>query len=506
MVASARIRALAVRSALALGAAALAAPAAAAQVPTTSQPVPGAGQFATVRGLAIDSLHAAPLVGALIRVDGTTKESVTDQYGEYHIDSIPPGSYRLVAMHPLLDTLGISLVTPNFTLEAGKREILDIAVPSSERLVTILCPAARLTLGPAALIGFVREADTQAPAAGAKASLLWYESDPLGLRQTPRVRESIVGEDGRYRICGIPGTMSGKLQVFKNGISTGEVPVEVTDGFLALRSMSIGMHAEVVAVVPNAPTVAADTGKKPGGYRTGATNTAKPPVRVVRGRARVTGKVVNKGGQPIAGARVGLQGTTAVTTTNTRGEFTLDSLPSGTQTVEVRKLGFEMTEQPVELSQAQPASVAVTMSDFVPTLEPMRVTAQVERGLQDVGFSLRKRTGMGRYLEGDQIPKTQQFTDALRVVPGLRITPQGNYNIVESTRDPMGGCVMFYVDGTPWQQQFPGDLDSYVRPEEVAAIEVYNASNVPAQFTTAGQSSCTTIVVWTERRINRKRN
>jgi hypothetical protein len=487
------------RAAVAILALVLAGRPAAAQLPVQAQAVPGEGQFASVRGIVTDSLHATPLVRAVVRIDGLTKEALTDENGEYSIDSIPPGAHKMLVLHQLLDTLGIALVTPSITLTAGKREIVDMAVPSSQRLVGLLCPAARLQLGPAALVGFVREADSEAPAEGSRVSLLWYESDPLGLRKTPRVRESVVGADGRYRICGIPGEMSGgKLQVFKNGVSTGEVPVEVTDGYLALRSMSIGLHAEV-AVVP----AQADTNPKTAGDTSRA---ATPTRRVLRGRARVTGRVLGKGGAPVPGARVGIQGTSAVAITRANGEFTLDSLPSGTQTVEVRKLGYQLAEEPVELSALTPASVTVSMTAFVPTLEPMRVTATRERGLQDVGFAMRQRSGMGHYLEGDQIPKTQQVTDALRVIPGLRVQPSGNANVVTSSRDPNGGCVTFFVDGTPWQQQFPGDLDSYVRSDEIAAIEVYNSSTVPAQFTSGGRSNCTTIVLWTERRINRKRN
>ncbi|HEX6052211.1 MAG TPA: hypothetical protein VFZ21_23260, partial [Gemmatimonadaceae bacterium] len=63
----------------------------------------------------------------------------------------------------------------------------------------------------------------------------------------------------------------------------------------------------------------------------------------------------------------------------------------------------------------------------------------------------------------------------------------------------------FYVDGTMWVQQFPGDLDSFVRADEIAAMEVYNPSSVPAQFTQAGRGNCTTVVMWTERRVNRKK-
>jgi hypothetical protein len=471
--------------------AALASARAGAQNPTPAS-APGAG-IATLRGVVTDSLHETLLRGALVRVDNGIRESITDSVGHYRIDSVPTGMHRLVVIHPLLDTLGISLVTPPLTLAAGEEREIDLAVPSGETLVSLLCPAARRALGPAALVGFVRDADTEAPAQGAKVSLLWYESDPLGFKKTPRVREQQIGPDGRYRICGLPPAMTGKLQVFRSGVQTGEVPVELggTSGasqWLAMRSMSISSTSQVVASAPN------DTGAK---------------TRVIRGRSRVTGRVLNKYGQPIVGARVELQNTGSATKTRTNGDFTLDSLPSGTQTLEVRQLGFAPTEVAVELSAANPQSVTVKMGDYVPVLNEMRVTAQREHGLSDVGFSDRKRSGMGYYLDSDQLKtrQTTQFSDMLRTVPGIRVQPSGDgsTNVITSSRDPTGGCVTFYVDGAPWQQMTPGDLDTYVRPDEVAALEVYNGATTPAQFQQAGMSGCTTVVIWTERRISRKR-
>ena len=465
---------------------------AAAQIPTPPATATPAG-VATIRGSVLDSLHDTLLRGALVRIENTTREAFTDSLGAYRIDSVPTGMQRLIVIHPLLDTLGISLVTPPLNFAAGETRIIELSVPSGETLVSLFCPAARRTLGPAALVGFVRDADSEGAAKGAKVSLLYYESDPLGIKKTPRVREQQIGPDGRYRICGLPATMSGKLQVFRNGVQTGEVPVELggsgnSDQLLAMRSMSISSSVQVVAAAPN------DTGAK------------KPAL--VRGQARVSGRVLNKYGQPIVGARVELQNTGSATKTRANGEFSLDSLPSGTQTLEVRQLGFSPTEVAVELSTGTPQSVTVKMADYVPVLSEMRVTAQRERGLNDVGFADRKKSGMGYYLDADAIKmrQTTQFSDMLRTVPGIRVQPGGNgTNIVTSSRDPTGGCVTFYVDGAPWQQMTPGDLDTYVRPEEVAALEVYNGSTTPAQFQQAGQSGCTTVVIWTERRINRKR-
>ena len=467
--------------------AALGAVIASAQTPAPAAP---AG-VASLRGIVTDSLHEIPLRGALVRVENTTRESVTDSLGRYRIDSVSAGQHRLLVIHPLLDTLGISLVTQPMSFAAGDDKEIFLSVPGNETLVSLLCTAARRALGPAALVGFVRDADTEAAAQGAKVSLLWYESDPLGFKKTPRVREQQIGPDGRYRICGLPETMNGKLQVFRGGVQTGEVPVELggTSGsnLLAMRSMSISSTSQVVA------SASTDTGAK---------------TAIVRGRSRVTGKILNKYGQPIVGARVELQNTGAATKTRANGDFTLDSLPSGTQTLEIRQLGFAPTEVAVELSAANPQNVTVKMTDYVPVLSEMRVTANREHGLSDVGFADRKKSGMGYYLDADQLKtrQTVQFSDMLRTVPGVRVQPGGNgTNVITSSRNPTGGCVTFYVDGAPWQQMTPGDLDTYVRPEEVAALEVYNGSTTPAQFQQPGLTGCTTVVIWTERRINRKR-
>ena len=48
-----------------------------------------------------------------------------------------------------------------------------------------------------------------------------------------------------------------------------------------------------------------------------------------------------------------------------------------------------------------------------------------------------------------------------------------------------------------------GDIDEFVRPDEVRAIEIYNPESTPPQFETGGQTSCVTVVVWTVRSTNK---
>lgn len=450
---------------------------------------PAPATTAFLQGVVFDSLHREPMIGAIVQVDGAQRFGVTDSLGRFLADSIKPGSYRLLIDHPMLDTLGISLVTPSLGFEVDRVTQTYIAVPSAETLVAMFCPAARRSLGPGALVGRVREPDTDAPAIGARVSLVWYDPDIPGLpsnvrptRRPPRVREAIVSEDGTYRLCGLPEKYEGKLQAQrKDGGATAEVVVTQDDGLLALRSVS---------VAPLAVAITADSTGRP-----------RP---AARGTARVSGRVVTRSGSPVVNARVGLVGSSAATLTRSNGEFLLDSVPAGTQALVVRQIGYRPTEVPVELSSRTPARVTVRLGDFVPELSPVEVVSRRDEGLQRVGFLERKRTAAtGHFIDSDQIERRQAllFTDLMRTVPGVRVSQSGGQNVLSSTRGATGGgCVTIFVDGAMWQQITPGDLDSFVRPQEIAAVEVYSGQQVPAQFATLGQS-CSAVVVWTKTRV-----
>jgi hypothetical protein len=63
--------------------------------------------------------------------------------------------------------------------------------------------------------------------------------------------------------------------------------------------------------------------------------------------------------------------------------------------------------------------------------------------------------------------------------------------------------VNYVVDGSPWVSMSPGDIDGFLLPSNVGAIEVYHGSETPAEFQIPGQSGCATIVVWSKWRIDR---
>lgn len=462
---------------------------------SSGSPATPIGSSANAIGTVYDSVRMRALVGARVRVDSSELVATVDANGRFRIEGIAPGTHFLRVDHPVLDTLAIQLHSESLSFAAGETKPLDLATPSPETLIEILCAPAWRARGPAALMGRVYEADNGKPATGAKVSLVWYELDvSTTVRRVPRVREAIVGPGGIYRICGLPAQLDGRGQVIRGGLTSGDIPINFGQDMLALRSMSIAVPG-AVAVTPGTP--ASDSG---------AAAVPRPAGRGV-GAARLTGKVVNKAGTPLAGARVQLEGTTRATATRAGGDFVLDSLPAGTQTVSVRLLGYAPIEQAVDLSSREPRAVTLMMDNFVPVLEAVRVSAQRERALDDVGFSRRMRAGMGWYLQVDEIKArgSQNFSDLLRGAPGIRITQSMNRQMIQSSRDPMGGCVSIWVDGTQWQQLEPGDVDDFVKPHELAAIEVYSPSMTPAEYQGAGKSSCSAVIAWTNRKLDRKR-
>ena len=314
------------------------------------------------------------------------------------------------------------------------------------------------------------------------------------LRRVPRVREAVSGEDGVYRICGIPARLEGTLQGEHKGSKTAEVRIELADEPMALQNLRIG-SAETV-IVSRDTTKSVSTPVTPEGARR---STAPEVVR--RGPAKLTGRVLNASGAPVAGARVDVAGTAAVALTRDDGTFALADLPTGTQSLVARQLGFAPVETAVDLTSREVRDVTVVMKKPATVLSTVNVKAERDEGLANIGFDRRKRAGFGYYMTPEQLEARQalKLTDLFRGIPSLRVSPAGGMDYtVEAVR---GGCVTFVLDGVTWKSVFPGDIDRMMPPQELAAMEVYSGTSAPAEFQAPGGSSCTVIVMWSKSRV-----
>jgi hypothetical protein len=165
--------------------------------------------------------------------------------------------------------------TPAYAFVASQVHEIDLAIPGGDRLAGLLCTPAQRTRGPAVMLGFVKDPDSQGPARGAKVQLVFDVTDIVG-RKSPVTREATADSVGLYKICGLPAEMSGKVQVYRNGVSSGEVPVEVTNN-VALRAFSIVAKHQAVSEVKN------DSGK--------VVRRIIREIWIERGRDRVCGAV-----------------------------------------------------------------------------------------------------------------------------------------------------------------------------------------------------------------------
>jgi hypothetical protein len=438
---------------------------------------PGTG---SIMGAALDSLHEEMLAHAGVSVMGLSgRHAVTTDAGAFRIDSIPPGKYVLEVTHPVLDSLGIRLISDSIAVTEGQVQTVELAIPGTRTLITSICPAAKLRFGPGVILGRVLDADTDKPATGAEVSVAWSETEVntvIGLRTTPHVRKATVAADGTYRICGVPANFSGSLQAIRGTAKTAEVPIEVADRALSMRML----------MLPPVTVAAGDTG-------------AAGPARKV-GRAVITGKVTNAGGVPVPGARVSVEGSESSTSTGPDGKFTLTGVVPGTQSVLVRRVGYSPVEKPIDVTSLRTNEMTVRLGAYTPVLSSVDVKAKADP-LESTGFARRRKMGMGRYLDLDDIKKISPTytSDILRRIPGIYVTGSGSSANVVTTRG--NGCVAYLIDNNTVSADAGQSIDEIVGEQDVAAVEFYNPVDVPMDLSSGSNNGCALLVIWTKGKL-----
>ena len=152
------------------------------------------------------------------------------------------------------------------------------------------------------------------------------------------------------------------------------------------------------------------------------------------------------------------------------------------------------------MSAGSAKDLTVQLAEFVPLLDTVVVTAMLrDLGLERVGYSRRKKTGMGTYLGPEDIKKRRafHFTDLFMTVPMLRRMYVGGRYILASRTYGLLGCVNYFVDDMPW---YGGGVEDFIAPAEVGAIEAYSSTFTPSQYRRPG-SRCETVIVWTKPKL-----
>jgi hypothetical protein len=443
-----------------------------------------------VEGVVTDSVHSAPLAGALVLLvrrtsDTTISESrLTESDGRFSFAGLPPGEYVVALESALLDSLDLALPSQAVTVEPGNRTHLALAIPSAATLRALVCPGVILPEGTGALLGRLTDAQTARPLGGGVVSVGWSETtvDRATLRATNTPEGADVKADslGRFRVCGVP-----------------------TDTYLSLRA-SLGSHRELLLqlVVPDSAGVLrqdiALTPDEHSGESIAERDSMKSSGRAATSVADATlGGIVYGMNAPLARVQVQRLGDSAPVTTDSLGHYLFRAVPVGTQVLEVRRVGYLPRQLTVNVQSGRNSAPDLRLTPIA-TLDSIRVVAQRSRYRE---FDSRaKAASFGHFLRAEDIARKHPLltSDLVRQMPGFIVvrpsTSDLDVNVVssrgETSLHPVPCDANIIIDGVPHQKI------NWIDPGSIGAMEIYpGVKTGPVQY----QSPCGTILIWTKR-------
>lgn len=253
---------------------------------------------------------------------------------------------------------------------------------------------------------------------------------------------------------------------------------------------------------------------------------AADPARAQETSCALSGSVVSRSmqtGALVDGAAVSMPRLGKSVLSDSAGGFRLGAIPCGRHEVQIRKIGFTVWRDTVELSPGQELKRVYTLVS-VAQLDTVRVDSdEIEYQsprLQD--FEARRKKNVGGYFISEATLRqmeSQSMMTILRRMPGVGIVPYNGQNYVRSrgagTSDqplpgrkgaPQGCWAPVYLDGL---LIFDGQLDQFrptppdiaqFFPLNLSGIEYYpSAGSMPLQFKTT-KSNCGVLLLWSRGR------
>lgn len=421
-----------------------------------------------VHGSVYDSVARRPVVGAVVQIVSASNpaaraySATTDAEGRYVVTGVEPGKYVGGFLDAALDSLALNAPLRPLDVLPGKRVRLDLAVPSPATLVKAFCGRDGAADSTGVVIGLLRDARTRTSVDSGTVQATWNDLvlDARGFNQYARIVTSPALRDGWFVLCGVPGEVDVGLLGWHGADSTGLIIASVATAGVVRRDL------------------------------------------FVRGVAVIRGSVVSERNQPVPNARVGVIGRERSVATDSAGAFHLGNVPAGSQTIEVRALGFAPERNLLHLRADGDTSLAVTLTSMKKVMDTIRVIAQrlYDRDLD--GFQRRKRRGGGHFFDQESIQRRRPYDvfQLLRQVPSVRMMQNG----FDRTVTMRGGCSPeLYLNGMRMPTDLVADLDLLAHPDEVVGLEVYSGIETPAEFSSFG--SCGSIVLWTRLRPRPRR-
>jgi protocatechuate 3,4-dioxygenase beta subunit len=414
-----------------------------------------------LRGVIFDSLRGQPIRNASVSIAGRSDVMTTDASGRFQFDSVEPGVHRIVAQHPIFDSIGLSGLATRASVADGIGEV-RLATPSFATLWRLSCRGAA-PKDSGIVYGTIRDLHGN-PVANAEVKLSWSDlgiDDHRRLRQRLWQIETRSNAEGGYAACGVPPDL---------GLALHARSADQETGTIGLPSLTTRIQRHDLVVGAASRESNGET-------------------------ATVSGIVTDPSGAPVGDARVMVDSLPEIRTRDD-GTFNIAGVPSGTRSVQVRAFGAVPVSLAVDAIPGAVANLAVTVRQPM-MLAPVETRAERNVRVLKAEFNERRRLGLGYLRDSTEIVKYDRFLNVFRDVPSVDV--QFRKTTLQITvPDPSGGrCApRVMIDGAEAQFGHLIDLES----KEVAALEVYvRVSQIPARYAPIGiQHQCGIILVWTK--------
>jgi hypothetical protein len=441
---------------------------------SASAQMPDSG-WATIRGTVYDSLLHSPLIGAHVWLLHSSRATESDGQGRYQLDSVPAGPQVIAFSRGDLDSIGLSNLAKAVTVLPGDVAVLPLAIPSRPTFWRAACGTARGTnqADSGLVFGTLRDAETRQLLAGAGVTLRWVtvahqRSGPWVIEYANRT----VTTDslGSYYVCGVPVEYLLAARARAGRYASG--PADVLVDIRGIVRRDLTLSREVVAG---------------GGDSTGAPRS---------GLATLVGTVRGERGGLLPGSYASLDGVDSAAMADDLGRFVLHSLPSGTQMLMVRRVGYFAARQVVDLRNRDTIRADVTMTEAT-VLDTIRVTASPALLPVLEEIDERRQTGFGYLITTSELRGRASMRSVFQGFPSLEVRG-GAYNftlVIPKYSSIMGGggCVPdIFIDGLPADAE---QLSSLM-PSELVAVEVYPRLS-PGLFKYLRMNTCAVVLVWT---------
>jgi hypothetical protein len=449
-------------------------------------------------GVVFDSVTARPLQHAIVQFTGTSDGIVgrsfvarSDSLGHYLLDNLPAGRYHAGVLHPKLDSLGIENISREVLLHEGTNNI-PFAVPSTATLLRRVCRVPTDELKTRSLLfGHVRSARDGAAVPHASVETWWTE--PLDSINTGFVRNRTAKvstrSDGWFAHCAIPTETTVLARAASKSDTSGTVPVRLRGEGVSYVALTIGSGFRVLRQAPR------------------DSNAFDRTSTMWRGAGSLSGTIRDDRGNPVAGADVIVAGTGIVARSGDRGRFSADSLPTGTQLLDIRAIGYEPRQLAVDVVEDGPTIVDMSLTHAV-TLERVNVVATLStKALELLEYRRTRGATAGYFMQPEEIqrrPQDQSMARLIEGLPGVHVICPYPHACEVSMHRPSShvsrsgreACVpSLYIDG---RLDRSGDFN-FLDAKHILAVEVYPREvGRPVEFADL-HNNCGAVVFWTRR-------